>query len=148
MDDIEQHPEYAWRYNWISHNPNLTEKFIILICIRSLKDSLCKLLEDWNWYFISKNSNITFDIVQRHMNWSWNWSSLSKNPNITSDIIESNPHLPWNWSNISQNKNLTEEFIRKNIYQHNLTPLSNELFTNKLNLLEKDYQNLSNVLCK
>ena len=33
------------------------------------------------------------------------WSRLSKNPNITWDIIQNNPDCPWKWWAISYNPN-------------------------------------------
>lgn len=56
MEDIEQHPEYDWKYYVISNNLNLTEEFIIKI-----------FDQDLSWDLISRNSNITFDIIQRHL---------------------------------------------------------------------------------
>ena len=35
-----------------------------------------------------------------------NWYFVSKNKNITLDIIESNPDLPWNYEGLSHNPNL------------------------------------------
>ena len=71
------------------------------------------------------------------MNWSWVWCQFFSNPNITCDIIELNPDLPWHWEEISKNKNLTEEFFRKNISKLNLMSISDQLFTNKLNILKR-----------
>ena len=42
LDIIKSNPDLAWNYRGISKNPNLIIKFIILICIRSPRDSLCK----------------------------------------------------------------------------------------------------------
>ena len=144
MNDIEENPEYPWNYELISENPNLTEDFISK-----------HLGDNWNWLSISENPNITFDIVQRNLNWPWNWSILSRNPNITCDIIESNFDSSLDWNGISENENLTEEFItarvathRKNISKLDLKFISFNLFTNKLNLLEKEYDKLLKLLCK
>ena len=35
---------------------------------------------------------------------SWNWYYISLNPNITWEIIRDNPEIPWNWATISYNK--------------------------------------------
>ena len=62
------------------------------------------------------------------------------------DIVE-NLEYAWNYYYISRNTNLTEKFIRKNISKlKSLT--SNELFSKKLNILEKKYDNLIKYLCK
>ena len=34
----------------------------------------------------------------------WSWDCISRNPNITWDIIEANPEKPWNWKGISYNR--------------------------------------------
>lgn len=46
------------------------------------------------------------------------WNQLSKNKNISLQIIESNPSKPWNYWFLSQNPNITKEFIMKNQNKH------------------------------
>ncbi len=58
----------------------------------------------WDWYEISSNPNITWDIVCTSFNKIWNWSAISRNPNITWDIIHANPDKPWDWNILSINK--------------------------------------------
>lgn len=36
-----------------------------------------------NWYSISVNSNITWDIILSNLDKPWNWKGISRNPNIT-----------------------------------------------------------------
>ena len=43
----------------------------------------------------------------------WNWKELSRNPNITLEIVEANPDKPWNWYYFSGNPNVTIDFIKK-----------------------------------
>ena len=43
----------------------------------------------WDWYGLSRNLNVTFDIVERHPDKPWDWKGLSWNPNVTFDIVES-----------------------------------------------------------
>ena len=59
----------------------------------------------WEWYGLSLNPNITFDNVIAHPDkpWIWGWYGLSGNPNITFDLVLSYPDKPWNWGNLSQN---------------------------------------------
>ena len=33
----------------------------------------------------------------------WAWSCLSRNPNITFDMVLTHHELPWNWSGLSAN---------------------------------------------
>ena len=69
-----------------------------------------------DWYEISKNPDITMDIIQNNPNKPWNWVGLSLNPNITLDFIQSNQDKPWDWySIISQKPTITFDFIKKNL---------------------------------
>ena len=36
----------------------------------------------------------------------WNWYSLSKNPQVTWDIVQANPDKPWDWRWLSRNPNV------------------------------------------
>ena len=59
--------------------------------------------EEWNWYGISQNPNITWGIVFNNANKPWKWGGISRNPNITWSIITNNANKPWNWDGISMN---------------------------------------------
>ena len=65
---------------------------------------------------LSNNPNITFDIVEKHIDKPWDWQMLSNNPNITFDIIEKHIDKPWDWCDLSNNQNITFDFIKK--YEH------------------------------
>ena len=41
--------------------------------------------------------------------------TISRNRNITMDIIDKNPDKPWDWDYVSQNRNLTIDIILKNL---------------------------------
>ena len=62
--------------------------------------------QNWNKYF--------FEQVNKYSNKSWNWDSLSRNPNITWDIVETNPDTPWNWYALSSNPNITMDIVKTN----------------------------------
>lgn len=53
---------------------------------RIIKDNSDK---PWDWYHLSQNPNITWDIVEANLDKPWDLIglSLSQNPNITCDII-------------------------------------------------------------
>ena len=74
-----------------------------------------KKSKPWNLYGLSNNQNITFDIVEKHINKPWDWQMLSNNPNITSDIVEEHIKKPWNWSLLSYNPNITSDIVEKHI---------------------------------
>lgn len=58
------------------------------------KNFVLKYKNKLDWYEISKNPNITWEIVLNNTDRIWFWMSLSRNPNITWDIIQSNPNIP------------------------------------------------------
>lgn len=53
--------------------------------------------ELWDWYNLSKNPNITWNIIKNNFDKPWNWHHLSSNPIITWDIVRQNPDKPWDW---------------------------------------------------
>ena len=55
----------------------------------------------WDYYWLSRNPNITWDIVKSHPDKPWDYSQISANFNITCDIIQSNPDKPWDYSCLS-----------------------------------------------
>ena len=57
----------------------------------------------WNWVELSRNPNITWDIMEANPDKPWVWYSLSCNPNITMDNVEANLNKPWNWNSLSSN---------------------------------------------
>ena len=68
----------------------------------------------WNWFGLSQNPNITWDIVQRNPDKKWNWDGLSGNPNITWDIVQKNADKPWSWKGLLRNPNITWDIVQKN----------------------------------
>ena len=51
---------------------------------------------NWNQYF--------FNFIVKYSDKHWDWWSLSENPNITWDIVETNLDKSWNWKLLSENK--------------------------------------------
>jgi hypothetical protein len=49
----------------------------------------------WSWDALSRNPNITLDIVEAHPDKPWNWRALSMNPSMTPEIKAAHPHAPW-----------------------------------------------------
>jgi len=76
----------------------------------------------WDWLHVSRNPNISWDIIKNNPTKRWFWSNISKNPSITLDIIQSNLVGPsethmlwlWNWYEISMNPNITWDIIKEN----------------------------------
>lgn len=69
---------------------------------------------------LSRNENITWDIVQGNPEKPWNWYGLSMNPNITIEIIMKNLDKPWVWRNFSNNTFEKEKkiFLEKRIREY------------------------------
>ena len=74
-------------------------------------------------YSLSKNPNITWDIVEANPNKPWCYNYLSKNPNITLDIVGANPDCPWNYNYLSSNPNITWDIVED--YKHKQSDYSN-----------------------
>lgn len=67
-----------------------------------------QLLQEWYqeyWKFINK-------ILIKNVAY---YNQVSKNPNITWEIIKDNPTLPWNWSAISLNPNIDFQTVKENL---------------------------------
>ena len=81
----------------------------------NVMEKLIKLTEkypdkDWNWGYvetISKNPNLTIEMINKYPDKDWYWWEISCHENITMEIIEKYPDKPWDWKGISCNQNLT-----------------------------------------
>ena len=93
----------------------------------------------WNWYALSSHSNITWNIIQSNPDKPWDWRHISSNPNITWKIIKANPDKPWDWSEISENPMTGWRKTQKN-------ELKNKVTTKKLQ--QKDINQNVNVMCE
>lgn len=91
--------------------------------LHSLNDDndLIKLLNkypnnNWNWYALSANPNITLQFIKNNylLMDKWNIHNISSNPNLTWEIVENNLEFNWNWKNITCNPNITLEIIESN----------------------------------
>ena len=71
----------------------------------------------WNYYGLSQNPNITWEIVQANPEKDWSYRYLSMNPNITWEIVQANPQIPWHYGSLSMNPmtKAKEEFIQKEL---------------------------------
>jgi hypothetical protein len=89
--------------------------------------------KNWSWFFISRHQCITFNIIQKYSQFPWDWDGISKNPNITMDIVENNLDKKWNFYLLSWNPNLTFEFVNKYNNYYNYM-LSNQFKLEKENI--------------
>ncbi len=131
LELMDKFPDAPWHYSDISRNPNFNMTVLTMFFndVNSHK---------WDWYCISKNKNITWDIVKDN-NLPWDWCGLSLNPNITIDIIQNNNKTIGNkrgarrckWQmayfirNINANPNLIHNYVTKHKTRHIQDIISN-----------------------
>lgn len=65
-----------------------------------------------NWKRVSKNPNITVEIVRNNFDKNWNWKNLSKHLDISKEFDKS---WPWDYENLSKNQTLRWEIVENNI---------------------------------
>ena len=58
---------------------------------RLLMEIIDKFKDNWDWSWLSRNPNITFDHVLQYPEKPWDWLCLSRNRNITLDHVLENP---------------------------------------------------------
>jgi len=102
--------------------------------------------EKWEWSDVSKNPNITLDIILSYPEYPWDmysfsqnenvtwdtvcehpdrdWRGISLNPNITWTIVESNEHYDWNLEELWTNDNFMCTFWDYIYNNYRLEPLS------------------------
>ena len=78
------------------------------------KSPLEKLLErypakEWDWYWLSKNPNITWEIVQAHPDKPWKWGGLSSNEFLYNDTVYQR--------SLKKDVELNQERIRTLLYE-------------------------------
>ena len=63
-------------------------------------------LNKLNDFYKNQFSNEFFNMIETHSNYNWNWWELSKNHNISMDIIENNPTMNWYHLYVKNNPNV------------------------------------------
>ena len=107
---INRHPELPWDWNRIGMIPSITFEFV-MEHLAEFKTP--QQIFQSTWFYISKNPNITWDIVIQNPQIPWRWDGLSQNPSITMDIVLNNIKCPWVWKDLSYNASgtLTLEIV-------------------------------------
>ena len=79
-------------------------------------DIICKFLRN-DYKLISRNPNITMEIIKGNPDKPWDWYWMSNKPNITMEFIKENSDKPWDWDEISHHPFEKEkyEFIVKKL---------------------------------
>ena len=81
---------------------------------------------------ISRNPNITWEIVLCNPDRPWDYSGLSENPNITIDIINANPDKDWDYEIFTKtNTEISLDIIQKYYKFSKIAYLKNPNLTSK-----------------
>lgn len=121
---LNKYPNNDWDWYNISSNPNITISFI--------KKYFKNILPFFN-NLLKNNSNINIKFIKMFKNYiitNKNWEYLSRNPNITFEIVKYFPNKPWDYFNVLRNINpitydilpfFEEKLTKKHIYIYVLT---------------------------
>ena len=129
-DIVQSNPNKSWNYAMLSKNPNITwnngvnlvqsnphpvpERTALAGGTSSLYGPACGNGKDWDYNMLSKNPNITWDIVKENPDRAWDYDELSRHHTITWNIVLSNPNKPWNYVYLSSNPNITLDIVKEN----------------------------------
>jgi hypothetical protein len=105
---------------WWSYIQTFPEDKINWYTLSRNPNLTCEIIEanlhlPWKWYAMTYNPNITLDYIKQHPDRPWCWGVISEKKEVTWEIIQANPDLPWDWWGISRNPNITWEIIQANL---------------------------------
>lgn len=94
---------------WTAHLP----------CNRNLT---CEMVEKnigraWDWFELSQNPNITWDVVYKHRDKPWKMRYISGSRHVTCEIVRNHPEIAWDYLGLACNPNLTWEFAKENLHK-------------------------------
>ena len=121
LEILDKNIDYdKWDWESISCNPNLTF-------------TNPKKYPNINYEYLSKNSNLTFDVVANNLDVNWNFDVLSLHPNLSFNFVfesltsyfnlnwDGNT-IEWNWYLLSRHPNLSldiiQDYFNLNYYDH------------------------------
>lgn len=130
MEIVNSFPNLAWDWNYLADNPNFSCEFIL----KSHKNRwtftgnnrlskntnltwdiiLNNGLIHWDYQALSANISIPIKIICDNIYYDWNWSTVSLRLDVTWDIVKQYPNIPWNWSILSKHPNITWKIITNN----------------------------------
>jgi hypothetical protein len=128
-EEILRANDYKWNWNVIGANKSLNWYYLAEGYIDGLPISRMQLSEHpvttwakiclpqvraggrrrgirWDWRGISRNPNMTWEIVADNLNCDWAWNWLSSNPNIRWEHMAGAMDLPWDWTWASFNPSI------------------------------------------
>ena len=75
---------------------------------------LNSLDKKWDWGLLSKHPKLTFDFILNHLDYNWSWVHISIHSNITFENIIEHLELNWIWEYVCYNENITIKNIIDN----------------------------------
>lgn len=144
---VMKYPNKSWHYYNLACNPNISLEFIeknlwFRAKIRNHSNALSKnpnitidFINKYYGYFYEKSAFVDTD---------WNWEWLSKNSNMTKAIIRQTMDIyPWDFVAMLDNPNMDTEFILENIERFStLQSNSYDEITEKLTERKNAHNNL------
>lgn len=118
--DISSYESFRWSYADLCRNPNLPFSFFNNIITNTSTNI------HMNWDYLSANSAIQTEDLDRYHNLPWNDMFVSMNPNINSNyVLKVKPDRNWSIKYVSANKGINERDIYKKILPWDYNHLSN-----------------------
>ena len=71
--------------------------------------------KNWNYEWLSLNTNIIWEIVKNNPNKPWDYYYLSLNPNITWEIVKNNSDKPWDFYGLSWNEFKKNKYVKSKL---------------------------------
>lgn len=105
LEIINSHPNLPWILSGLSINPNITVEFV-------KSHPIINNRMNWDYFWISRNTNITWKIVCENPDFQWNYFGLSYNPSITIQDVLTKPNKKWNWYEVSKKPSVTLDFVK------------------------------------
>lgn len=138
LDFVKAHPTYNWDWWYISAHKNITWEIVRANRLWNHPDKTKRRIP-WSMVGLSKNPNVTMDIIEanithswsyghaltqnpnltwefikRHLDKPWDWDAISRLPIITWDIVVAHPEVKWSYRGLSANPNITMEIVSAN----------------------------------
>ena len=150
---INNYKNKPWDWEWLIENTDINvEEYIPLNLIK-------KYLYKWNYYFLSKNPNLTKEFILKYPYKNWDityliennkiidFNALTKFKNINQSIIDNYPDKPWDWiwlienTSINIEKCISMDLIKKYLYKWDYQILSKNPNLTENFILKYSYQN-------
>lgn len=125
---IQKYSYLSWNWIIISEYANVTLEEVLINDM------------PWNYYYLSRNKNISVEIISYYETNLLDWDAISSKP-LTIDFIIKHISCTWNWKILSVNK-----YININdILRYNLLPWDDSLFNYRKDISLEIIKNTYNL---